>query len=220
MSNELPEAYELGTIPFLGLTIHLDSRPLIPRPETEWWTEELIKTINARAGVTPLKILDLCSGSGAIGCAILKQCPNAHVYFGEIDPAHRSTITKNIQENRLDESRAEVRIGDLFEPFDHLRFDCVAANPPYIPESRELPRSVAEFEPALALRAGADGLRVLRRIVSKIKNHLTKDGRAWIECDSLHADEARNLFTAEGLVAKIRNDQYERPRILVVSWSP
>src|SRR4051812_2604900 len=112
LMSEIPEAYQIGNIPFLGLTIHLDSRPLIPRVETEYWTEQLIGTMSKWSGPTPtgdprtfvrspdeLRFLDLCAGSGAIGCTALKHFPTAEVSFGEIDPAHEATILKNIREN-------------------------------------------------------------------------------------------------------------------------
>lgn len=234
MESDLPEAYKIGDIPFLGLTIYLDSHPLIPRPETEWWAELLCEEAGRvtrkvwpdgdgrpedfSRDVPRLRALDLCAGSGAIGCAILKYCPDTKVYFGEIDRAHEKTIWKNLRENHLDESRAEVRMGDLFVPFAGMRFDYIAINPPYIPEARELPKSVADFEPALALRAGADGLAVLRRIAEELPKHLSPNGEAWIECDSPHADATQTLFTAQGFSVEIRSDQYDRPRLLVVSF--
>lgn len=234
MRSDEPEAYQVGWIPFLGLTIYLDSRPLIPRPETEWWAEQLCEEMGCVTkkvwpapdgrpedflrGVPRLRALDLCAGSGAIGCALLKQVPHAQVYFGEIDPAHEATIGKNIRENHLDSSRAEVRIGDLFEPFAGMQFDFIAANPPYVPTGRELPASVVDYEPALALRAGLDGLAVLRRIAEGLPRHLKAGGVAWVECDSEYAEEARALFAAGGLKATVRRDQYDRPRIIVVSF--
>lgn len=245
--DDEPIAYTLGWQPFLGLKIYLDSKPLIPRPETEWWSEELIQKIQERSAEElpqrdgelrkensvvghgrsnrsatefsfrnePLKFLDLCSGSGAIGCAALKMLPDAEIYFGEIDPAHEATILKNIQENNLDEKRAHICIGDLFEPFDDIKFDVIAANPPYIPTDRELPSSVADYEPALALRSGTDGLDLIRRVAKELPKHLTNNGVAWIECDSAYADNARALFLAEGFAADIKNDQYGVPRIIV-----
>ena len=235
-----PVAYVIGSEPFLGLSIRLDSRPLIPRPETEWWTEELLATLAgfpagkfsvalraARPSLTaenlpagPLgrerpRFLDLCAGSGAIGCAALARLPHARVYFGEADPAHEATIRKNIRENHLDESRADVRIGDLFEPFGGLTFDVIAANPPYIPDDRALPASVTGYEPALALRAGPDGLALIRRIARDARCHLAEHGVLWLECDSAYADDARQLFEAESLAAKVMNDQYGKPRVIV-----
>lgn len=242
-----PLAYVIGWQPFLGLKIFLDSHPLIPRPETEWWTEQLLKEANSgnesfsfperterdgvskskfsaenyvvpkmKGRVAALTFLDLCAGSGAVGCAALARLPDAKVYFGEIDPAHEATIRKNIRENNLDASRADICIGDLFEPFGDMKFDVIASNPPYVPTGRALPLSVAGYEPANALLAGDDGLDVIRRIARFVRCHLTKGGQAWIECDRAHAAAARSLFIAQGLRAEIRTDQYGKPRVIFV----
>ena len=210
-----PLGYVIGFEPFLGLKISLDSKPLIPRVETEWWTEQLLASV---AKDEPLTFLDLCAGSGAIGCAALARLPKAQVYFGELDPAHEATILKNIRQNGLDESRATIGIGDLFEPFHDNTFAVIAANPPYIPAGREIAASVADYEPELALYGGTDGLDIIRSIATKLPKHLAKGGIAWIECDSAHASEACALFASEGLTAEIRTDQYSQPRILVVSF--
>ncbi|MFA7302386.1 MAG: peptide chain release factor N(5)-glutamine methyltransferase [Candidatus Paceibacterota bacterium] len=255
-----PVAYVIGHQPFLGLEIYLDSHPLIPRPETEWWTERMLSAagavfsatssshggdMSAREGFrsatareeairqqvnTPpssnglssqkqVSFLDLCAGSGAIGCAALKYRPGAQVYFGELDAAHEKTILKNVRENNLDGQRAHIRIGDLFEPFGDMQFDVIASNPPYIADDRELEPSVANYEPALALRSGTDGLDLIRRIATELPKHLAPGGEAWIECDSAHAAAACALFTAQGLTASIRTDQYDQPRLIVVSLS-
>lgn len=207
-----PLAYVIGTIPYLGLSIHLDSKPLIPRPETEWWTERLIQELKKRA--TPVRVLDLCAGSGAIGCAILKHVPAAHVSFGEIDATHKPTIQKNIDINGLDAARADVRIGDLFEPFP-LQFDVIATNPPYVPEGRELERSVTDHEPALALFAGGSGLSVIERIVHDAHTHLLPQGELWIECDETHVEDVRTLVRAHAERAQVVHDQYDRARLVV-----
>lgn len=232
LANGEPLAYVIGWQPFLGLKIFLDSRPLIPRVETEWWTEKLLSAAGGDFSATgcpndsgpegaknphPLRVLDLCAGSGAIGCAALSYLPNADVYFGDIDPAHETTIQRNIAENHLDATRAHVTIGDLFEPFSGVQFDIIAANPPYIPTGRALDASVADHEPALALFAGDDGLALIRRIADRLRTHLAPGGSAWIECDSAHADAARQLFLDHGFAIKILTDQYQVPRVIVVS---
>ncbi|MFM2330995.1 MAG: hypothetical protein RLZZ26_502 [Candidatus Parcubacteria bacterium] len=233
LASGQPLAYVIGYQPFLGLKIYLDSKPLIPRPETEWWTEELITAMKKvwpawrspdrrpedfLKGGDEFRFLDLCAGSGAIGCSALARLPNAHVSFGEIDSSHKPTILKNIRENKLDESRATVSIGDLFEPFGDTKFDIIAANPPYIPSGRVLEKSVTDFESPLALFSGNDGLDLIRRIAKDLPNHLAKGGVAWIEVDSAHAAAACALFIDHGLKAHVINDQYKRPRVLVVTF--
>ena len=250
-----PVGYVIGWQPFLGLTIHLDSpysakatkgtRPLIPRPETEWWTEQLLTTdgMSARReshsatareeaifqqkntplssnGLpeAPLRFLDLCAGSGAIGCAVLARVPNAQVCFGEIDPAHAPTILKNIRENHLDETRADIRTGDLFAPFANMQFDVIAVNPPYIPSERMLDDSVAKFEPHEALFSGVDGLDLICRIARGLSAHLAPRGTAWVECDISNIESAQTIFIKQGFNATIRTDQYGVQRILVVSF--
>ena len=213
-----PLAYVIGWQPFLGLTVWLDSKPLIPRPETEWWTERFVGEMRKETGDKEIAVLDLCAGSGAIGCALLKELPEARVYFGEVDPAHEATIRKNIRENGLDESRADIRIGDLFEPFDGLAFDFIAANPPYVPSGRALPASVSDFEPHQALFADEDGLALIRRIAVELPRRLKHGGAAWIECDSAHAEEAKRLFEDAGMSAAIIPDQYRAPRVIAVSF--
>lgn len=213
-----PLAYIIGWQPFLGLKIYLDSRPLIPRPETEWWTEQLIEYIDNNPTKHQISFLDLCAGSGAIGCGALAKLPDAKVYFGDIDPEHEVTISKNIRENNLDASRAEIRTGYLFQPFGDTKFDIIASNPPYVPTDRVLPSSVADYEPALALLAGPDGLDFIRRIALELPKRLAPRGVAWIECDRGHADASRELFEEQGFKAEIRTDQYGKPRIIVVSF--
>ena len=217
LSTGEPLAYVIGWVSFLGLRIYLDSHPLIPRPETEWWTEQMLSKITTIYGSNFTgTFLDVCAGSGAIGCAILKQVPDALVSFGELEPRHEATIRKNIRENGLDESRADIRIGDLFAPFAGESFDIIAANPPYVPEDRVLPASVADFEPAEALRGGGDGLAFIRRIAQDTPAHLNKGGELWMECDAGHANEALALVRAGGAKrVTLSTDPYGRPRCIV-----
>lgn len=230
LKNGEPLAYVIGWQPFLALRVYLDSHPLIPRPETEWWTEELAGVMRKQSGPAWIsdgeiprtfskdshqRILDLCAGSGAIGCAILKSCPKAQVWFGELVPEHEATIRKNIQENSLDASRAHVCIGDLFAPFTGQRFDYIAANPPYIPTKRPLDASVADFEPYEALFGGEDGLALIRRIAAEAPGHMNPGGELWLECDSDHAEAARALIAAHATRTELRTDPYDRPRLIV-----
>lgn len=206
-----PLAYVIGNIPFLGLSIDLGSHPLIPRPETEWWTEEMIAALPP----TP-RVLDLCAGSGAIGLAVLKHVPGAHVSLSELMPVHAEFIRKNLEANGLDVSRADIRSGDLFAPFASETFDIIATNPPYIPTDRTLSPSVTEFEPTEALFSGKDGMDLIRRIANEARTYLAKGGTLWMECDVDNIQAARELLLAQGFTeAKIRTDPYGRERLIV-----
>jgi release factor glutamine methyltransferase len=206
-----PLAYVIGTQPFLGLALSLDSKPLIPRPETEWWTELLIERLKG-AGTS---VLDVCAGSGAVGLALLKHLPDARVSFGEIDAAHASLIERNLAANGLDASRADIRSGDLFTPFKGERFSVIAANPPYVPAERALPESVARYEPEQALYAGADGLDVIRRILLGAPKHLLEGGELWMECDIENIQAAAQIANTK---TEIRTDPYGRPRLLIAYY--
>ncbi|MEX2008271.1 MAG: RsmD family RNA methyltransferase, partial [Candidatus Spechtbacterales bacterium] len=95
-----PLAYVIGTVPFLGCTIDLSYRPFIPRPETEWWLEKALTVIKERTpNATSLRLLDVFSGSGAIGVAAARHLPGAHVDFSEQDPRLVKQIKKNIALN-------------------------------------------------------------------------------------------------------------------------
>ncbi len=210
-----PLGYVIGWVPFCGLIITLDSRPLIPRPETEWWTEKMIAN-ELRKNTGGLQVLDLCAGSGAIGCAVLRAYPNAHVTFSDNDKAHEATIRTNIATNKINPRCAHIITGDLFDALESKTFDLIAINPPYIPEHRKLPHEVNHYEPHKALYSGSDGLAITARIAKRLRTHLNRCGRVWIEVDSEYAKQAQKLFTDEGFTAELHTDPYGRPRVLYV----
>ncbi len=214
LSNGEPLGYVIGWIPFLGLKINLDSRPLIPRPETEWWVEKMINTLRKKNSVK-LSVLDMCSGSGAIGCSVLSSLKNSYITFSDIDTNYEETILTNITENDLDVSRTEIITSDLFSDLEGKRFDVIATNPPYIPSNRNLPTSVTDYEPSTALYAGEDGLDAIRIIAKNAKGHLNKDGVVWVEIDTSHENEAKKLFLDAGFDANVYYDIYNRPRIII-----
>lgn len=210
-----PLAYVIGTQPFLSLSIHLDSRPLIPRPETEWWTEKLIETL----GDTPVSVLDLCAGSGAIGLAVAAHCKHAQVTLSEIDSTHIPTIEKNISANGLDTTRITLVNADVFSALTDKKFNYIACNPPYIPDTRALEESVSEFEPALALFSGSDGLTLIERILTEAPSHLMPQGQLWMECDITNIEKAAELAKIRGATStQIHTDPYGRPRLLIAYY--
>jgi release factor glutamine methyltransferase len=213
LRNGEPLAYIIGHIPFLHTIISLDSHPLIPRTETEYWVEYVIKRIHAHKTTSSLQILDLCAGSGCIGVAIGNALPDTAIDFIELDEAHIPTIQKNCQHNHLASERVRIIASDLFAAISpQNQYHHIVSNPPYI--DTELDRtdeSVKKYEPALALYGGTFGLALIAPIILKAPHYLQPNGTLWLEHEPEQvlpiAELAAGLFSVT-----THNDQYGVPR--------
>lgn len=229
-----PLGYVIGFVPFLNCRIYLDSRPLIPRPETEFWVERAITAIprqdlglargrtlgKTSRGETSgqIAVLDLCAGSGCIGVAVGKAVPEADVTFTEIDPAHLSTIEKNCATNQTVSST--IVQSDLFEHVQG-RFDFILSNPPYIdPALDRAEASVKDFEPHQALYGGKTGFELIEKIIVAAPLFLKSGGQLWLE----HEPEQVALVVCAAkqagfLTSTTHTDQYgvDRYSVLTVS---
>jgi len=219
LQSGTPLAYLIGSIPFLGSTIYLDSHPLIPRTETEFWTEKAIAAI--RQDVRPdVHVLDLCAGSGAIGVAIAKSLPEIQVDFAEIDLVHLPTIQKNIKYNLSEYSnRLEYSVyeSDLFENVKEKKYDFILTNPPYIdPEIDRAESSVKLHEPHLALYGGTDGMECITKIIKRAPAHLTPHGQLWIEHEPEQSKEIAVFAKKHGFSSLAYKDQYDVERYSVL----
>jgi len=217
-----PLAYLIGHAPFLSTTVHLDSRPLIPRPESEYWTLHAIEEMRARH--THLRVLDLCAGSGAIGVAVLAALPNVLVDFVEIDAAHHDTIDTNIRTNSVDPARARIFGGDLFSdiPGD-TRYDFILSNPPYIDPTlaERVEASVALHEPHRALFGGEGGMEIIKRILQEAPAYLTEPGVLYLEHEPEQRAQIHPLAATSGyLSSETHSDQYGVERFTRLSVSP
>lgn len=219
-----PLAYVIGHVPFLDCKIYLDSKPLIPRPETEHWVEKVIEEIRKAGAASPRppRILDLCSGSGCIGVAVLKAVPNVHVTFSEIDPSHIPTILKNIEQNLSIDGKVlpehyEVVQSDLFENVSG-KFDFILTNPPYIdPTLDRTEESVKKHEPRLALYGGKDGLDIINDIVTESQKYLCENGQLWIEHEPEQIEAIKQSAFQNGFSATTHPDQYNVDRYSVLT---
>lgn len=212
-----PLAYVIGWVPFLGTKISLDTHPLIPRPETEYWVARFLEELH-RAEQGPVRILDLCAGSGAIGVSLLAHISDATVDFAEIDRNHHITILKNLQENRIDTGRAQIFGGDLLEKVEGT-YDYILANPPYIdPELADrVEESVVAHEPAKALWGGGGGTFLIERIVSEAWPHLNQDGAMFIEHEPEQVKAIETFAERVGYAGTLTlKDQYGSPRVTVL----
>ncbi len=181
-----PLAYIIGSIPFLGTTIYLNSKPLIPRVETEFWIEKLILYIKKRVseGQRNITLLDLCAGSGCIGVAVANAIPEVTVHFVELEEEHLDTIKINCLSNSIDEKRFKLFQGDLFlvENKALKKYDYIVSNPPYIdPKLNRTENSVRKFEPRNALYGGINGMELISKIIRQSASYLLKNGELWLE---------------------------------------
>lgn len=204
-----PEAYRMGWVPFIHTEIYLDSRPLIPRTETEYWVDLAIKEIKGHVDTRCPHVLDLCAGSGCIGVAVLKEIPEARVDFAEIETAHHDTIRKNILKNGINDSRTRIFSGDLFENITD-KYDFIFSNPPYInPELKHrVQDSVTEHEPEKALYGGRSGLEIINKILNQASHYLNPGGTLYIE----HEPEQVETLSKHPLYLNSENDQYKTIR--------
>ncbi|RYZ04803.1 MAG: peptide chain release factor N(5)-glutamine methyltransferase [Myxococcales bacterium] len=175
-----PVAYLLGAREFYGLSLRVDARVLVPRPDSERLVEIALERTRARSMLG--QALDMCTGSGCIAIAFARHRPTWSVTASDIsegalevarDNAHRTGAIRNLR----------FVSGSLFTPVAGLRFDLVTANPPYIPagDIQGLPVDVRDFEPRLALDGGPDGLDLVRDIVREAPAHLTPGGLLALE---------------------------------------
>ncbi len=206
-----PLAYVIGSIPFLNCDIDLGSKPLIPRPETEWWVEQAIAEIAKSAAATPPHILDLCAGSGCVGIAVAKSVPIVQIDFAELEARHAATIEKNCEQNDVQSDRYQIYVGDLFENVTQ-EYDFILTNPPYIdPALDQAERSVKDFEPEVALYGGEGGMEIIKQIIETAPQYLNPGGQLWIEHEPEQSKDIRELGR-NSFLTTTHTDQYQVER--------
>lgn len=192
-----PVAYLLGEREFYGITLRVDARVLVPRPDSERLVEVALERTRARSMLG--RALDLCTGSGCIAIAFARHRPTWNVTASDVSPdalavasdnAHRTGAVRNVR----------LVLGSLFESVPGERFDLITANPPYIPagDIAGLPVDVRDFEPRLALDGGADGLDLVREIATSGSLHLTPGGLLAMEIGADQGPAAVQVLRERG----------------------
>lgn len=209
-----PLDFIIGWMPFLKCKIDLGYKPLIPRPETEYWTEEAIKLIKK---IKNPKVLDIFSGSGAIGIAVLKHCGKATVNFGEYEPELVKQITYNLKFNNLTARKSKVFKSDVFKNIKG-KYDFILANPPYIPLDRKekVHPSAVKYEKASSLWGGKDGLYFIKKFLKEAKEYLLPNGQIWMEFDSPEKEKIAEICEKLGYSSIFKKDHYKRWRYAVI----
>ena len=166
-----PVAYVIGEWDFYGMRLNVDHNVLIPRDDTCAVTALAIK--KALFLDQDPRILDICTGSGCIGLAIAQRVKDARVTLADISKEALAVAKSNIMGQKLSARVSCVQANALEQPAAFLgKFDMIVSNPPYVTakEMEELPHSVKDYEPHLALYGGEDGLDFYRSIA---KNYVT-----------------------------------------------
>ena len=214
-----PLAYAMGRWTFRRVELMIDRRVLIPRPETELVAEAAIELARR---VSPRRVADLGTGSGAIGLALADELPIDNTEVWLTDASTDALDVARANAAGLGRAAANVRFGhgSWWSALpSELRgtFDVVVSNPPYIAvDDTEVDESVREWEPASALFAGGDGLDDIRAIMSGAREWLKPGGWLVLEIGYRQGDAVLALASECGLVkAEVRNDLAHRPRILV-----
>lgn len=214
-----PLAYAMGRWSFRRVELMIDRRVLIPRPETELVAETAIELARR---ISPRRVADLGTGSGAIGLALAYELPIDNTEVWLTDASTDALDVARANAAGLGRAAANVRFGQgswWSALPSELRgtFDVVVSNPPYIAvDDSEVDESVREWEPASALFAGGDGLDDIRAIMTGAREWLKPGGWLVLEIGYRQGDAVLALASECGLVnAEVRNDLAHRPRILI-----
>lgn len=195
-----------GEQEFFGLRIAVTPAVLIPRPETELVVERVIAALHGRHGA---RIADVGTGSGAIATAVAHEIPGCRVVATDESADALEVARRNARELGVEE-RITFALGWLTEPLrDHAPFDAIAANLPYVttPEWESLEPEVRDYEPRLALDGGADGLDLIRALVTEAPAMLAPGGSLVLEVGHEHGAVVAELLAVHGFTeVAIRRD--------------
>ena len=207
-----PVAYITGTRAFWTIDLHVTPAVLIPRPDSETLIEAAIAHFGDQA---PRTILDLGTGSGALLLAALDQWPDARGVGVDRSAAAIAVANGNAETLGMITRAAFVQ-GDWADAID-AAFDLVLCNPPYVEADATLARQVADYEPASALYAGADGLADYRRLVPQLGRLIAPGGMAAIEIGAGQQADVSALVAQAGLAAAGRKDLGNHVRCIIVT---
>ena len=182
-ASGIPLQHITGHQGFMDLDLKVGPEVLIPRPETELLVEEALRVLREEydaADAPAPEVLDICTGSGAIGLSVKKHFPKAQVTLSDISDGALQTAEANAELNGL---KVTILKSDMFKALEGRIFHMILCNPPYITdrEIETLTEEVREHEPMIALSGGADGLDFYRILAEEAPKHLNRDGRLMME---------------------------------------
>lgn len=217
LSEGMPIQYITNHQEFMKLDFYVDENVLIPRADTEILVEEVIKNINSSKKEN-LKVLDMCTGSGAIAVSIAKYTENAKVYAVDLSEKALKIAEKNAIKNKV-ENKCQFIKSNMFENVVG-DFDIIISNPPYIKSDviKELDRNVQK-EPIMALDGGQDGLYFYKILAEKSYKFLREDGMLFLEIGYDQKEAVKNLLEETNKYENIylKKDLSQNDRVIVAT---
>ena len=214
-----PLQYVVGSWGFRSLDLLVDSRVLIPRPETEAVAGWAIAAAKARSSTREVIVADLGTGSGAIALAVAVECLTARVFATDISADALAVARANLAGLGRAAGRVSLHEGDWFGALPaalEASIDVLVSNPPYVSDGEPLPPVVDEWEPHVALRAGPEGLDAVCLIVDDAARWLASSGVLVIEMAPHHTEPMAERASRAGLTdVRIEVDLQGRKRALV-----
>lgn len=204
----------LGNTDFYGLPIKVDGRVLCPRPETEYLVEAVVDIIG-KNGIN--KVLDLCTGSGAIAIVIKKKCDNISVSASDVSADALALAKENAM---LNDAEVEFVLSDYFTNIQG-KYGLIVSNPPYIKTNdiAGLDKEVKDYEPIIALDGGESGLDAYKSIILSAKNYLDDGGYIAFEVGIGQAEEVKKLLDNNGYTDIIIKQDLENIDRIVIARS-
>ena len=192
-----PISYLINRKEFMSLDFYVDERVLIPRPETEFIVETILKTNPEK----PQRILEIGTGSGIIATTLAVNEPEWEIIATDICQDALDVAEKNRDTHECTD-RISLLQGDLFDPIqglDSSKFNWIVSNPPYVMscDNNGLSPDVREHEPHIALFAGEDGLSIIRRLISEAPSYLNPNGKLIFEIGDKQGNSVQELINEQ-----------------------
>lgn len=220
-AQRIPLQYLTGSQEFWSLEFKVSPAVLIPRPETEFLLDQVLRNC---AGIGVTRALDLCTGSGVIAVVLAKELA-CKVVAVDISPEALAIAASNVNRHGVAD-RIQLVCGDLLTPLDRSRpFDLLVSNPPYVSEEEidQLQPEVGLAEPRLALSGGPGGMQCIERIAAEASAFLRPGGWLFMEIGADQGAAATTLFDSNKTSydqVRVVNDWTGRPRVLQARRKP
>ncbi len=212
--NGTPLQYITHTQEFMKMPFYVNEDVLIPRPDTEILVEEVI---NISQNINNIKILDMCTGSGAIAISLAKYIKNCEITAVDISEKALKVAKLNSKNNNVENNITFVK-SNLFESLAKEKYDIIVSNPPYIKQEviSKLSKEVQK-EPRIALDGGLDGLEFYRKIVNNAYKYLKNNGYLCLEIGYDQKNQVIEILKSEKKYSEIycKKDLAENDRVIV-----